>query len=244
VRYEMSASSVAGSRREQQDSFRVRESEGRIAAIVCDGMGGLADGALASKTAADKFIELYAGKAPGVCWTDFMVGAVRELDECVYKLSDARGVRLRAGTTAAAAVIDGDKLCWLSVGDSRLYIARDGETQRVTRDHNYFLTLNSAKTLTREQYEAEAKRGDALISFIGMGGIDVMDVNSLPLTLLPGDALLLTSDGLYKAVREDEIGRILCDSLPDKAQRLTYLSESSGPRRDNTTCIVIKCLRS
>ncbi|MDR1588916.1 MAG: protein phosphatase 2C domain-containing protein [Oscillospiraceae bacterium] len=244
MRYEISASSVAGSRKEQQDSFRVRESADAVAAIVCDGMGGLTGGALASGAAADRFIELYSRKAPDESRTDFMANAVRELDECVYKLSDARGVRLRAGTTAAAAVIDGDALCWLSVGDSRIYIARGGEIQRITRDHNYFLTLGGIKTLTREQYEAEAKRGDALISFIGMGGIDVMDINTSPLTLLHGDALLLTSDGLYKAVDEKTIGRVLCDDLPDKAPRLTHLADNSGPRRDNTTCIVIKYLRS
>ncbi|MDR2356796.1 MAG: serine/threonine-protein phosphatase [Oscillospiraceae bacterium] len=238
--YEVSTSSVPGSREEQQDSFRVRESEGAVAAIVCDGMGGLSNGALASKTAADKFIELCSGKAPDVSWTDFTVSAARALDECVYKLSDSRGARLRAGTTAAAAVIDGGALFWLSVGDSRIYIARGGEIQRLTRDHNYFLTLGGARALTRERYEAEARRGDALISFIGMGGIDVMDANSSPLALMPGDTLLLTSDGLYKAAREEAIGRILCDSLPDKAPRLTYLAESSHKSSDNTTCVVIK----
>ena len=140
-----------------------------------------------------------------------------------------------------------EKLFWFSAGDSRLYVFRSGELVQATRDHNYFLRLNEqlhSGEISQEFYQQEADRGEALISFLGVGGFPVYDLTNAPLELMSGDILLLTTDGLYKAIHPDLILHILRgnDSLAAKADKLmtqiTVLKRSMI--LDNTTFALLK----
>jgi len=244
-KYEAAMKSVIGTREEQQDYGYYKVDNQRVVALVCDGMGGLDSGTIASTVATNKFKELYEHKNPAQAIPEFLLNSVDILDEYVFHLKDEEGKKLAAGTTLVAAIIENDSLFWLSVGDSRLYILRGNEFVQVTRDHNYFLKLNQMlkeDAINQEQYSAEAKKGEALISFIGLGGIDVMDINNTPFKLLHGDIILLSSDGLYKALSDDEIA--LCLQKADIENSLEALiskaSDKAKMSQDNTTCIIIK----
>jgi len=243
--YKTAMKSVIGTRNEQQDQAFEMANDSGVVAVVCDGMGGLENGRVASVATVEKFKELFGKKDPKEPFPEFFLNTIDVLDEFVYHLNNRGGERVRAGTTIVAAAIEKNDLYWLSVGDSRLYILRGEEFVQVTRDHNYFFHLNrmiSDREINEIEYIREAVRGEALISFVGMGGIEVMDINNEPFKLQPGDTILLTSDGLYKALSDEEIKHCLrrtdvddaSDALVGMASKIAYRSQ------DNTTCVIIR----
>ena len=245
AKYTAAMRSVVGTRDEQQDHAFQSVAAERVVAAVCDGMGGLESGRIVSIATIEKFKELYAKKEPDEAIPSFLLTAVDILDEFIFQMKHENGESLHAGTTLVAAVIENDNLFWLSVGDSRLYILRGSEFVQATRDHNYFLRLDEMmreKEITENQYQAEAARGEALISFIGMGGIEVMDISNAPFKLLPKDTVLLSTDGLYKALSREEIAA--CLRMEDVEEALTALldraSEKACQSQDNTTCVIIR----
>lgn len=245
ARYKMAMKSIIGTRDEQQDrAFQMANSCGAVA-VVCDGMGGLENGRAASIATVEKFKELFGKKDPNESFPEFYLKSIDILDEFVYHLNNKNGERVYAGTTIVAAAIEYDRLFWLSVGDSRMYILRGEEFVQATRDHNYFFRLNqmiNENEIDENEYQREAAKGEALISFVGMGGIEVMDINNEPFKLMPSDTILLTTDGLYKALSDEEIKQCLqiadvedaLDTLVSKASDIAYRSQ------DNTTCVIIR----
>ena len=215
-------------------------------AIVCDGMGGTEEGAKASRIAVESTQEMlknYLAKSKGKRIVEFLAETMTTLDS---RVSMALG-KQRGGTTAVAALIYEGRLYWFSAGDSRLYIIRNGELVQATRDHNYFLRLDeqlSTGEITEEVYKQEAARGEALISYMGVGGLSVYDLTNVPFELREGDILLLTSDGLYKAIPEELIKYVLNgnNSLAAKADML--ISQIAVLKNsvvlDNTTFALIK----
>lgn len=226
--------SFIGTRKVQEDCADCIETEKGLFAVVCDGIGSRANGGASSRMTVrfltEQFHTHFSGDFPS-----FITEAAEEADRAVY---EAYGNR--CGTTAVAAYVSGNSLYWLSVGDSRLYILRSGQMKQITTDHNYryVLELRLKKHLIDEAaYQNELKKSGQLASFIGMGGIDLVDVSMKPLTLKKGDILLLTTDGLYKPLAEDKIYAIItsgknpetiADELVDAVQKC------DGPL-DNTT---------
>ena len=243
--YTIAQQSIIGTREEQQDCCFAHCTETRAFAVVCDGMGGLGYGSRASAVAVAKLRELLEQAQRDEPMPAFFLRAVDILDECVVNLKNDKGEKCNAGTTIVAAAMEYNKLCWLSVGDSRLYILRGNEIVRATRDHNYFLSLKQMKQdaeINTLQFNQEAGKGEALISYIGMGGVQIMDINETPFQLLPGDILLLTTDGLTKALRDDEILAILRGNHLERelAVLIEQATKKSTRFQDNTTCIAIQ----
>lgn len=237
--------SIIGTRDEQQDFACLRLDDKKVFAVVCDGMGGHQNGGLASFTASETLLELYERKDPLEPYSVFFQNVVHVLDENVYGLKNDRGKKLGAGTTLVAAAVEGDELTWLSVGDSRLYILRKNECVQVTRDHNYLLELErlkQEKKITESKYEKELSKGESLISFVGMGGISIHDINLKPFVLSPQDTLLLSTDGLHGTLTKDEILLCLNQSDAQEAARelLDKVESKENKYQDNTTFIVIK----
>jgi len=244
-KYEIKMKSIIGTRDEQQDCAFYKNDNDKVVAMVCDGMGGHDGGTLASRTTIEKLKDLYENKDSAETLPEFFLKSVDILDEIVYNMKNQDGERLDAGTTLVAAAIEKDNLFWLSVGDSRLYILRSSEFVQVTRDHNYFLKLGQMikeSEINEMQYKTESSKGEALISFIGVGGIEIMDINNTPFKLLHGDIILLSSDGLYKALRDEEIAQILqISDIEESMETLIAKStEKAQGIQDNTTCIIIR----
>lgn len=235
-----------GGREDQQDSAYAYCDSNTTFAIVCDGMGGTEDGAQAGKIAVDsmrELLHLYLKQNPRGNVVRFLAESMTELDSRVScELGKKKG-----GTTAVAVMIQDKKLYWFSAGDSRLYICRGSELVQATRDHNYFLRLEELLKngeITKADYRRESERGEALISYMGVGGLPVYDLTNVPLDVMDGDILLLTTDGLYKAIPQELILHILRGqgSLSGKADKLmsqiTVLKKSV--LLDNTTFALIQ----
>lgn len=245
-RYELILRTDIGGREEQQDSAYAYWDDSLVFAIVCDGMGGAENGELASRTAANdmqRLLHSFLVQEPRGGIVPFLKDSMVKLDLQVSRILGTH----RGGTTAVAAFLEDDKLYWFSVGDSRLYIFRDGELVQATRDHNYFLRLNEQLEkgeITQACYTRESDRGEALISFMGVGGLPVFDLTNTPLDVMEGDILLLTTDGLYKAIPQELIRHILRGREPisvkaDKLMRQIAVLKDSVVL-DNTTFALIR----
>ena len=244
-------SSVIGKRREQQDAvksddFSAYMENGRAIAVLCDGMGGMSSGGMASELCSSIVFESFHNKIDSLLIPDFYRNVISESDNAVRNMTDENGSPVKgSGTTMVSVVIDGNKLYWASVGDSRIYILRNDELLCITTDHNYLMLLNERVKrgeITKEEAESDTKK-ELLISYIGIGGVRYVDMNSQGLNLLNGDYVILCSDGLYRSVSEEEIKQIVHSFEGDAQQIAEVLTDiaigKNYRNQDNTSVVVI-----
>ena len=140
-------------------------------------------------------------------------------------------------------------LHWISVGDSRIYFCNGNNLTQLTKDHNYFLALNEGVAcgeVDSEEYEKEKVKGEALISYLGIGNLKLVDINQEPFRLQKDDMVMLSSDGLYKVIDNETIFNILNNfkNINDAAlaleQKSAKVAQKKNILRDNTTFAIIK----
>lgn len=241
----IAAKSIIGTRDYQQDAYFVSETEVAKLAVVCDGMGGMEHGERASQKAVEKLVgdfEDWDGTdVPG-----FLMEEARQMDRLVYSLQDERGKRLDAGTTVVAVIVVDNRMYWLSVGDSRIYVLRGNEMQCVTRDHNYGYKMEKKLVngeISEEEFLEAQDKFEALVSYIGMGIPEMIDVPRKPFELMYDDRILLCSDGLYKCLKKETIEGILFNSYESVdisvENLIQAVEESPKKHKDNTTVIMM-----
>lgn len=245
--------SELGTCEKQEDSATIHLKEDCLLAAVCDGMGGLGNGEHASKAVVDYLNKTYE-KSTEVFNKpqQFLSELIEPADELVYGLKDNNQNRLKTGTTIASVLITGNKLYWLSVGDSRIYIARNDEMQRITEDHNYYKSLCvllEEKKITKELYDKEIKRGGALTSYIGIGGVSEFCMNRNSLMLQKDDLILITTDGLYRLLPLILLKRIVIEGVKkhglQETAKMLYekAADMVNGYQDNTTFVLIHVLK-
>ena len=245
------SSSVVGRRDEQQDAIKADDfytyiENGKAIAVLCDGMGGLSGGAKASAVCSSIVYDTFHSDKIYSSIPAFYKSVIFDSDDEVCLLKNDDGSNLSgSGTTLVSVVIDDDKLYWASVGDSRIYIIREEQILCITKDHNYLMLLNEKVKrgeITEEEAQSNSKK-EALISYIGIGGVRYIDMNSKPFQLSSGDYLVLCSDGLYRSLSEEEIKELVCsfgNETQNAAEALTELAMSKNIKnQDNTSVIVI-----
>ena len=246
----LSLSSVIGGRDEQQDSagYELRGDEGLI--VICDGTGGHDGGKTASSLAVKTILESYEGTYPCDDIKALFSKTLEDADKKISELKKEDGSPMRGGTTAVIVFVKKQHLFWASVGDSRAYILRDGELVKITEDHIYRAYLDqqlSDKQISMKEYQEESeKKGDRLISFLGIGGIPMINMNDQAFQLKKNDRIMISTDGLYKLVSDEEIARVLDnfsntdDALGALEQKAQKASRTSPQKRDNMTVALIK----
>lgn len=239
-----SAYSVPGARESQQDALFAGEMKDTVLAVVCDGMGGMNGGEQASGMAVQMLVDAFYRQMPMEI-PGFYRGIAGKIDEAVYGL-ERDGQRLGAGTTIVSVTVRPEGLYWLSVGDSRIYLFRRGQILCPVPAHNYRLLLDgmlAQGAIDQEKYTQELPKAEALISFLGVGGIERMETNLNPFRLERGDQILLCSDGLYKSIPDRRIREIL-DSTMTLAVKVKWLVEEAvengGRRQDNTSVVLLR----
>lgn len=231
-------------RETNEDSCNIiRDSRNDIYAfIIADGMGGHNCGEIASGTAVE-YISAYFEDHAG----DFLSAAdrgaalkelVQDANSQVWEKSLESPETNGMGTTLTMAVVAGDTATVAHVGDSRLYLVREGRLQQVTNDHSYIEELVRKGTLTRE--EADNHPGRNIITR-AIGSSPELEVDIFSLTMLINDILVLCTDGLTNMVGEDEIGETAQSNDPEAACKQLIEAANRNGGEDNVTVIVIKC---
>jgi protein phosphatase len=210
--------------------------------VVCDGMGGMASGEVASSRAVAALMQSYAASADsGAPVSTRLLYAITAANSDVWENSQIPANK-GMGTTAVVAALDGDKLILGNVGDSRAYIFQDGQCVQLTVDHSYVNELIRNGTLTIESArEADLKGMESIITrAVGVAASVQPDFFSVDLK--PGTAVLLATDGLTRYLLHDEIAAVLSASTFDSAcANLIDVAKQRGGQ-DNITCILLVAL--
>ena len=240
-------------RQNNEDSFGYWEPEddqlflrkGRLA-VVADGMGGYEGGQEASRLAVETLVAVYrdfSGDDPQQALVEGLQTAHEQIRQYSVAHPELRGM----GTTCTAAAIvrvgDGaaqhDALYYVHVGDTRLYLIRDGQITRVTRDHSYVGRLVEAGMISAEQAEHHPQR-NILTAALGTNPDLIMDSPLQPEPLRPQDVLVICTDGLWGQMRDSEILDAIQNKSAEQAGRelIELARERGGP--DNITVEILR----
>lgn len=206
---------------------------------VADGVGGQDSGEVASRLAIETlqsgFGEFRANEAPSAC----LQRLVQAANLKIYETATATG---HGGnnmcTTIVACLLRYDRVAVAHVGDSRCYLIRRGRAERLTQDHSLVAEQVRMGILSEEEAAASDRR-HVLSRSLGANLFVNVELNEHQ--ILPGDVLLLSSDGLHGSVTPSEIAGIVAQnsSLNDAAHKLVALAlEKDGG--DNTSVQLIR----
>jgi len=234
-----------GSRESQEDSFGFGGEvppHGGFLAIICDGMGGMEHGELASQSAVRAFRDAYARKSAEESIPQALERCVVETNTAVQDLADDLGVLENIGTTLIATVATDAGLYYISVGDSGLFFVSDGEVSLLNRPHVFANFLDKAVEkglISREDAERHPER-ESLTSFIGIDVLEEIDQNQEPLPIRPGDTVLLATDGLFNSLSLHEIAACLGGPAEEWAEELVSRTIAKNcPHQDNVTVVTV-----
>lgn len=210
-------------------------------AFVCDGMGGHAAGNIAAETARDTLTAAFEnGLRPGMSDRSVQLlleTAVENANAAVYEKAAADPALKGMGTTVVAAVVQGNTLYLCHAGDSRAYLLRGGTATRLTKDHSVVQKLVDQGEITPKQALSHPER-HFITKALGVSARRAApDLDQRE--LLPGDMVLLCSDGLHGLVPEAELydlcSRAVADGTADGlAERANQLGGT-----DNITAVVL-----
>ena len=213
-----------------------------IVACVIDGVGGYAGGEVAAQLTRNEIID-HLDKLPGNI-IDHMVSALVNANERIIREKEVSPQNEKMACVVTLAVVDIEKnvFYFAHVGDTRLYLFRDGSLIKVTRDHSTVGFLEESGRLTEEAAMLHPKRNEVnkALGYETQIGLtkDFIDTGESP--FLPGDIILLCSDGLTDMIPASKIISILNseDNLPAKGQLLINAANDAGGK-DNITVVLV-----
>jgi len=227
-----------------EDTFIAEKlkSSGLIAACVIDGVGGYEGGEVAAAIARDTLLEKLQGLA--AMSADAMRQAFILANQRIYEENRQRANSepMACVCTLAVADIANNELHYAHVGDTRLYLLRDHSLVKLTKDHSFVGFLEDSGRLTEEEAMRHPKRNE-INKALGFDPqielqADYIETGTSP--FLPGDMLLLCSDGLTDMVTLNNITDILVSptSLPEKCNALIEAANNAGGK-DNVTAVLV-----
>lgn len=252
-RYDVASALSPGHREYQEDSLIADFPLGTDAgfAVLADGMGGHAAGDTASKIIVTevyselKFQSSSMAEAedelPSILWA-----VTQSANECI-RAHVAQTPRDRGmGSTLVAPIFVGDNLYWISIGDSPLYLVRDGKMRQINADHSMAPEIDAQ--WRRGEIDEETARNhperNCLTSVLCGGDIPKVDCPRKPFKIQREDIYLVSSDGLQFLTNE-EIAAIVLEKREESssviaAGLLNALTELDDPDQDNISIAVIK----
>lgn len=225
-----------GSREEQQDAFGIsrmaRMEEDGLLAVLCDGMGGMAEGGMIAAETAAEMVAMFPWEDDGAVpeW-------VRQRSGRVYQQFRGHG-----GTTLVAALLRGRSLSFWCVGDSDLFLLREGRLYalNVRQEFRNDLILRALEGAFPVEDAFTDPQAGALSEYIGKEDVKC-DYTYLPFPLQPEDVLLLCSDGVSDTLTLKQIREAMalppqacCDKLEEE------ILAAGRPNQDNYTAIVMQ----
>ncbi len=216
-------------------------SDGTAWALVCDGMGGVHGGKVASSAAieivSDKIKKCYnpsmsVSSLENLLLSTITTANVHVFDRGIYD-ENLKGM----GTTIVSAIIKNNEACIAHVGDSRAYIISGDKIEQITKDHSLVQQMLDSGQITQTEFEHHPIK-NIITRAMGVG--EKIDIEFDFVCVNEGDALLLCTDGLSGMISNERILEIYqtteFDSLADK-----YIEEANNNGgNDNITVVVMK----
>ncbi len=245
------ASDVGRKREHNEDNFLV---DRRLSLfVVADGMGGHASGEIASQIAVTEFrnsvearrdlLDAYVRRQEGVTTQDVLAvleHAVQTAGLAIFERGQQEAEKRGMGTTLSALLLLGERGFIAHVGDSRVYMVRQGETVQLTEDHSLVNELIRHGKVTRETLAASPYASYKNAVTRALGVYETVQVDTIDLEILPGDQFLLCSDGLHSHLEEKDVAQFLStDHVTTIPQKLIDHANKGGGQ-DNITAVVLR----
>jgi serine/threonine protein phosphatase PrpC len=232
-----------GNRSSNQDRCLVLQRPGRVLLAVADGMGGHARGELASQTAIDSLSRSFLGEHTATATPEeFLKKALDIAHLETVEAGRASTPPVQPRTTCVVCLVQGDQAWWAHVGDSRLYLLRDGALLTRTRDHTPVEELLQHGVIDEDELSTHPLR-NSVNRCLG-GALKLPKISFGQARLRAGDSLLLCSDGLWSALPEQKLTSLpasgdlesLINELAEEAEKASY------PRSDNISLVGLRWL--
>lgn len=231
-----------GGRPYQEDSSGVANLSDGVLTVVADGMGGLSNGDKVSQKIVYTMLgfsnTLRQGQMDGV-----LPQMVKGTADVVNRMLGSDGL-YKSGSTLMAVLVRGDRFHWIAVGDSHIYLFRDGQLIQLNQEHNRgqdLLRRAIAGELTFDEVRADPKKS-GLTSFIGMGELKYVEKSLQSIPLQAGDRIVLMTDGVFNALSDAEIATVLARN-PDVKTAAKMMEQGvlakAAPHQDNFTAVIL-----
>lgn len=232
-----------GGRKENQDSAGFRETEIGSLIVVCDGMGGMQGGSVASQLAVQTILETVATADRKTNPSAILVQAIKNANSAIIERGQCNPNLRGMGTTATVLLLTPYSALTAYVGDSRIYQFRNGKKIFRTFDHSMVFEMVKKKIISEEQARLSAQ-SNVILKALGVNADVEVEVVERPYK--KGDRFVLCSDGFWGAMSEDEFVRHLVESKPiDKilestANVVESIGRNSGQEFDNLTAAILE----
>ena len=239
MKIEYAKVSALGDRQDNQDRAAVIVSEHAAIMLVFDGMGGHSDGAVAAEVGLKIVQEHFTSASlPIFDPQGFLYTALAEAHDEVVSLGADQEVDFRPRATCAICLIQETGSWWAHIGDSRIYLLRDGKVITRSRDHSHVEVLIQEGAITEEEALDHPMRNFVECCIGGDAPVPDMSITR-KMNLEDGDVLLACSDGLWSGMNDSDIAEISSVRSMSLAENLKTLSMKAltmnAPYSDNTT---------
>jgi protein phosphatase len=241
---------ACGSREYQEDAYAFSDILGEgnqvegLLVVLADGMGGHTSGDQASKLALESFVSAF--HAAGGTLSERLRHSVIEANSAIARKSRKSPELEGMGTTLLAAGMTQEGVEWISVGDSPLYLWRDGALNRLNADHSFRPMLRNMME-TGELTPADVAKHpfrNLLRAALNGEEIELIDQPGEPVALRDGDLIIAASDGVQTLNDEDIAVALANPASPDAAALasglLQAVLDAKHPKQDNITIAIIR----
>ena len=217
--------SLIGHRQENQDRVSIMVEADCLLLIVVDGMGGHSEGARAAEVTVET-IQAAFDESPRPIFDPqgFLTLALGRAHDAVVSLGEGHALDHRPRATCAVCLVQDDGAYWAHIGDSRIYMLRYGRVFDRTRDHSHVELLLREGLITEEEIKDHPMRNFVECCLGGEAALPDMSITAKK-RLLPGDILLICTDGLWSGLEDEDIGDLTKDHKRPLEQALRALGD-------------------
>ena len=232
-----------GGRKENQDSAGFRETELGSLIVVCDGMGGMQGGSVASQLAVQTILETVALADKKTNPKTVLIQAIKNANAAIIEHGQNNPNLRGMGTTATVLLLTPYSALTAYVGDSRIYQLRNGKKIFRTFDHSMVFEMVKKRIISEEQARLSAQ-SNVILKALGVNADVEVEIAERPYK--KGYRFVLCSDGFWGAMPEEEFVRHLVESNPiDKilestANVVESIGRNSGQEFDNLTAAILE----
>ena len=242
IKYETAYATLIGNRSKNQDRCAIIESINSMLICLADGMGGHPKGEVAAQILVDVCTEMFTeARKPIANPTAFLASTMNKAHERIITYGNAQKPAIKPRTTAVIALIQENIVYWAHAGDSRLYLLRDKKILTRTTDHSYVEILRKQGAITPSECLSHPQR-NYVTRCLGGNILSIDFARSEPTPLLPGDILLLCSDGLWGVLDNSSLVQGIYTDEP-LTERIEHLAKraatTAAPESDNVTAIAL-----